>query len=291
MTSEPKDPLVAAEIDIAEPGSALERLAYATGVLLDADDLTAEQTYHRGRLARALMYLFGSGTVVGLQVTREIRAGEEELVVKPGMAIDGLGRIVEVPAESCLALDRWYAAQTPEDLQHAFIAGEGYDGVVADLFLRFVPAERGHTPAFAEGPFASSDATAASRIREGYELRLVPQTAESIAASSRGEPTSPWTALQLDDPPAERARKMRRAIYAAWRGTGDDLVGALPGSTLVPAAKRTPDSPFWVLLARVVIAASAGTPPTRAADLRVEVRDDTRPFCVTPGALARWLFV
>ena len=35
---------------------------YATGMLLDAVDFAAEQTYHRNRLARALAFVSGAGT-------------------------------------------------------------------------------------------------------------------------------------------------------------------------------------------------------------------------------------
>ncbi|MCC6874636.1 MAG: hypothetical protein IT378_10055, partial [Sandaracinaceae bacterium] len=37
-----------------------ERTFYAPGVFLDAEDMKAEQLYHRGRLARVLAYLHGS---------------------------------------------------------------------------------------------------------------------------------------------------------------------------------------------------------------------------------------
>ena len=39
-----------------------DRVHYKTGVLLNADDFIAEQNYHRGRLARALACVNGSGT-------------------------------------------------------------------------------------------------------------------------------------------------------------------------------------------------------------------------------------
>ena len=45
-----------------------QRPFYATGMLLDAADFSAEQTYHRGRLAQALALLSGGGTLAGLAV-------------------------------------------------------------------------------------------------------------------------------------------------------------------------------------------------------------------------------
>jgi hypothetical protein len=51
--------------DALEAAERPDRPFYATGVLLDAEDFLDEQTYHRGRLARALAYLHGTGTIAG----------------------------------------------------------------------------------------------------------------------------------------------------------------------------------------------------------------------------------
>src|SRR5262245_37226124 len=104
------DPLAAAA-ETARAG-VLDRVFYATGILLAADDFDAEQTYHRGRLARALAYLHGSGTVAGLRVgvlpalapgadPAFLQGREEELRVQPGLAIDRLGRLIEIPRAAC----------------------------------------------------------------------------------------------------------------------------------------------------------------------------------------------
>ena len=53
---------------LSEKVQSPDRLFFATGVLLDAEDFKAEQLYHRGRLSRALAYLHGYGTVAGLKV-------------------------------------------------------------------------------------------------------------------------------------------------------------------------------------------------------------------------------
>ena len=45
-----------------------ERVNYATGIMLQADDFEAEQTYHRGRLAQLMRHLMGFGTLAGLKV-------------------------------------------------------------------------------------------------------------------------------------------------------------------------------------------------------------------------------
>ncbi|MEZ5609648.1 MAG: hypothetical protein R3E45_04260 [Rhodocyclaceae bacterium] len=108
---------------------------YATGMLLDAGDFADEQTYHRNRLARALAFvsgagarrlpealdpdtagaagLFGGGTLAGLRVRQVPAAGEavEEIRIAPGLAVDRLGRLVEVPRAVCLRLPGALARQ------------------------------------------------------------------------------------------------------------------------------------------------------------------------------------
>src|SRR5580704_5873316 len=44
------------------------RVYYSLGRMLGVEDFQADQDYHRGRLARALLQLCGTGTVAGLNV-------------------------------------------------------------------------------------------------------------------------------------------------------------------------------------------------------------------------------
>jgi hypothetical protein len=272
--------------------SAPDRVRYATGMLLGADDFADEQTYHRGRLARALAYLHGSGTVAGLRVVTEaaIEPGadeeipegrEEQLRVEGGLAIDRLGRIIELPRSACLRLDRWFNAQTEDDLTQGFHTGSG--GVVVDVFVRFVSCERGRTPAFASGPFDALDAVVPSRLRDGYELSLV--------IRKEAEPPLPeatWPGLATEDDLDARRTALHDAILAAWReGTQWRNGAGLEPLREHAAGQNTTD----VLLARLVIAASDGPPPERVPDRAVTVDNHMRPFAYTPGALARWVGV
>ena len=175
-----------------------ERPAYATGMLLDAGDFADEQTYHRGRLARALAHLAGGGTLAGLRVSwqAEVAAGAdahpEEIRVEPGVAVDRLGRLVELPRPACIRLARWFDAQAASgdavrlasyaDLaRFASARSLADDGalparaLVADVFVRFVACEQGLAPSFATGPYDALDAVATSRLRDACELLLVPR--------------------------------------------------------------------------------------------------------------------
>ena len=112
-----------APIDPLEAAPPAERVNYATGVLLDAEDFRDEQTYHRGRLATALRHLAGFGTVAGLRVLPPEAADVElELGVAPGVAIDRHGRLLELQTPQCIRLARWFAAETTRRLPHAMPA-------------------------------------------------------------------------------------------------------------------------------------------------------------------------
>lgn len=265
-----------------------DRVAYATGVMLSADDFAAEQLYHRGRLARALGYLAGHGTAAGLEVVVDPPAagGTERLHVRPGVAVDRLGRLVEVPRDACLRLDRWLAAEPDDHLVDALktvnVGGGPVTGVVADVFVRYVACERGLTPALASGPFDALDAVTASRLRDGYEITLLARREAGVPPL----PRSPWPApgAAIDDTRAA----LQRALFDAWRET--DTWWTSDG--LAPLPEHAPGQDASALfLARLVVPVDqpggAGR-PTRAAGA-VQVDNAARSFVYPLGALARAL--
>jgi hypothetical protein len=264
-------------------------------VLLDALDFRAEQSYHRGRLARALTYLFGTGTAAGLAVVWEkpIRPGtdtdfpdgrEERLRLKPGLAIDRLGRLIEVPREWCIRLGRWYGSRTPAELSAALHQGV----VTADVFLRFLTDERGRTPAFASGPFDATDATIPSRLRDAFAVDLVlrPEPTPPLPHGLPGNPS--WPDLSQGTA-GERRDALHTALLGAWReGTGflDDQGRLGPLAEHVPGQDTTA-----VLLARVALPADpaeADGRPVRKDPFTVDVGVDNllRRFAYPAGALA-----
>jgi len=282
-----------------------DRVFYATGVLLDAEDFAAEQTYHRGQLARALAHLHGSGTAAGLKVhwvdespdPQAPDAQEEELRVEPGIAVDRLGRIIEVPRAACIRLKRWFdneAALRPDDLAQALYTGaeaadvnreddagavvatDKVEGVVADLFIRFIVCERGETPAFASGPFDALDAVEPSRLRDGYELKLLLRKERPLPLPEKLWPSD--------------AKLLNKAVFDAWHKTTDrtEIQGQRGASDLAPLHEHAAgqDTSF-VFLARVVIPAelASGKPRRKQEDVRVD--NHIRPFVYTTGALAR----
>ncbi|MGH7943384.1 MAG: hypothetical protein ACREF9_00015 [Opitutaceae bacterium] len=259
-----------------------ERLHYATGELLGADDFRDEQTYHRRQLSRALLYLHGSGVIAGLRVVANHQAGrngapdEVELEVKPGLALDRVGRLIEVPREACLRLRRWFdfgASRDPrdedsddeildrDDLRLAWRADAGIDrggAVVADVFLAFHPCDRGYTPAFASGPFDALDASQPSRVRDAHELTLAPRT-EPDAELQNQIGFDHWAGITGATPGARLASDRERSLDA-W--------GALtpPAQNHAGNFRENPPGvdPTAVLLARLRLPSAAAPQVTSA---------------------------
>jgi len=276
-----------------------DRVYYATGAMLGAEDFTAEQVYHRFQLARALAYLHGCGTVAGLRAVHEpaTETQPERLRVRPGLAIDRLGRLVEVSRSWCIRLGPWFESQTEDALRAAFhqevevavpddsadppaASPVTVDGVVADVFLQFAACARGLTPAFQAGPFDALDAVAPSRVRDGFALELV------LRDDPDPQVPAPPTADVADiDDSEDRARATRKAILNGWR----------EGTELQPSGRLTRErehkqgqDPAALFLARIVIAADEGPPVTRRAE-PVVVDNYSRRFVRGTPALALFL--
>ncbi|MDZ4797557.1 MAG: hypothetical protein SGI92_05300 [Bryobacteraceae bacterium] len=275
MSDTVKDPLVTRYLP--------DRVFYATGAMLGAEDFSAEQTYHRGRLARAAKYLHGSGTLAGLNVEYKPAAGtvEEEIVVHPGIAIDRLGRMIEVPSDACIRLGRWYRSQQTGDLFQGFHAADG--GVLVDLFVRFVPCERSRTPAFASGPFDALDAVVPSRLRDAYRLELVIRKEPGAPPL----PVSRWPDLAAIPDPAARRTALHEAILTAWTDGTDSRDD---DDNLERAVEQVEGQDTTSLfLARLTLPATSGSPPARTAGANVPVDNLVRQFVYATDALPRWL--
>jgi len=287
------DPLVASD--------RADRLHYSTGELLGADDFRAEQTYHRRQLARALLHLHGSGVIAGLRVTPRHRPGsggapdEVELEVHPGLALDHAGRLVEVPREACLRLRRWYefiAGSEPSstgldagDLRVAWRADATLTAggaVVADVFLVFHECPRGYTPAFASGPFDALDASQPSRVRDGYELKLVLRTE---ADADLPEAADPWASI-AGATLADRLAAAEQAALELWHRQSqpapENPAGVDPTAVLL-ARLRLPAAPSPSAATAPIPDWSAGVWP----DDEANVDNAVRHLLLPPAAVRR----
>jgi hypothetical protein len=273
----PSDPL--------ERAATPERVNYATGVLLQAEDFRDEQTYHRGRLAAALRHLVGFGTIAGLAVRApEAEDNELELRVEPGIALDRFGRLIELGAPYCIRLARWFAAQETPALRAAIHRAPRTPlpvAVVADIFLSAAECGRGKTPSFANGPFDALDALVPARLAEQPELTLV--------LRAEGPPVDIPTPENFWPAPNATPQARLQAVLGSWDVglTGGIDEGPEPLTEHVDGADLSA-----VLLARLAIPvtlaadAPSGTRPLLDLAERARADNGVRPFIFLPG---KWL--
>jgi hypothetical protein len=270
--STPKDPL-------SRPQPP-DRVYYANGALLDQEDFTVEQIYHRGRMGRALAYLHGHGTVAGLEAAIQQQDEENVLMIGAGLALDRLGRQIEVPRAACLRIDHWFQSQIDDEkgrdrLVNSFRSGSGGtpDGVVVDVFIKFEVCERGKQPAFATGNFDALDAVAPSRLRDSYLLELVIREETAVPIP----PFPDFPDLTGLTPEQIRATVIDYKLQEAWK---DSTAWQGPGETLLHLEEHvTSQDGTEVLLARLLI--PAVSPPLRR-DLNVPI--------VVDNSLRRFVF-
>ena len=273
----PADPLLAM--------GAPERVNYATGVLLQADDFRDEQTYHRARLAKALAYALGHGTLAGLAVRApEAEDNELHLRVEPGLALDRHGRLIELGEAWCTRLSRWFAAQRTPMLRSALHKKPRTAlplAVVADLFLSQADCPRGKTPSFAQGPFDALDALVPARLAELPSLNLVLRAEGPPAALPKPHNYWPEASASADD-------RLAAVLGSYGLGQGEGIDGGLE-----PLEEHVEGrDPGAVLLARIAIPvtlADGAAPEVRPVlDLsrRVLVDNGIRPFIYLAG---KWL--
>jgi hypothetical protein len=101
--------------DVALPANPYVSNRYHFGMLLGVADLEADQAYHRGKAWLHNSWLHGSGCIWGLEV--RIEESRNEVVVKPGLAMDGHGRELSVSADMCVDITRWFDERRPADLE------------------------------------------------------------------------------------------------------------------------------------------------------------------------------
>lgn len=218
LANEQADALVGESLS---PRGVPQRVHYATGVLLGAEDFAAEQLYLRGRMGRAFAALYGHGTIAGLRVSCAAIENEElEVQVAPGLALDRLGRLIEIRRIQCIHVRRWLtqrASMAATALERVSVTDAvrqdtpGDTRLVFDVFARFAICPQGKTPAFAAGPFNATDFVVASRLADAFELTL--QLAHTVGVT----PAAPKGTLAQPQP---RSPKLE-AMLADLQGIAD----------------------------------------------------------------------
>jgi len=263
-----------------------DRVNYANGVLLDEKDFKAEQAYFRGRSGRALSYLNGFGTVAGLHVTT-LASDPHTLRVLPGLAIDRLGRLIEVHVPYCIRMQQWFTSQNENGLAESY-ANSQVDGgplaVVADLFVKFNTCERGMTPCFGVGNVDATDAFTADRLRDGAGLDLILRNQPEEEKPRQKAPYELLSegVLSFEDAIAELGKAKREA---GWREA--DFWNSSNGKINVGDEYSVDQNGTEVLLARIRLPATA-SPMEYDTNGEIEIQNDIRVLSLSTDELF-WL--
>jgi len=277
--------------DDLNPPSPPARVYYSTGRMLGVEDFQADQDYHRGRLARTLMQLSGTGTVSGMLVQTDGNADplKLEIQVTAGVAIDRVGRILEVPRMVCIVLNDWLNqyVQAWQQQQAGLSPGttaiadpntaiHDAKNLMVDVFATFAGCTQGVTPCFAsQDDYDATDAFSANRLLDSFSMQLVLRT-----DANPKTPIDPWASLGPNQPPLAT---LQQSI----------LAGALAPQGAVVEYPPTFSDTTGVFLARILVpatAGSAGNPPTWTLTGfgNAAIDNSKRLFVIPSSILARW---
>lgn len=215
-----------------------------------------------------------------------IGSKELEVQVLPGVAIDRVGRIIEVPRAVCIRLARWLSDQQASDVNQALHGAN----IVVDVFATYVPCTRGVTPCFAtQDDYSATDAFSPNRLLDSFAMQLVLRSDASPQL-----PRDPWLgAGAMATPPNPPAKTLQQTILDATAGPA----ASPPFGTGTPAAELPPGfDATSVFLARILIPATAvpvktGDPPQPpVADLtKITIDNLSRIFLYPAALVARWV--
>jgi hypothetical protein len=208
-----------------------------------------------------------------------------EAAVTAGLAIDRVGRMIEVPQTVCIYLQPWMANQTASDLNLALQGGN----IVVDVFATFVPCTQGVTPSFAtQDDYDATDAFSANRLLDSFSMQLVLRTDPNPQL-----PLDPWIVLgtaPTGGVTGAAVQVLQRSILSANSGAA----AAAPFMAGGPIPREYPPGfdPSSVFLARLSIPATApttqGQPPTYNLNA-IAINNLARLFIYAPSLVARTL--
>lgn len=202
----------------------------------------------------------GATTADGNNTTAWTCAGPSqiEIEVTPGMAIDRVGRMIEVPRTVCIRIENWLANQTVSDLNAALHS----DNILIDVFATFTPCSRGVTPCFAtQNDYDATDAFSANRMLDSFAMQLVLRT-DAVPAL----PKDPWLAagpVPTSAVTPTLTQSLKQSILDANCGassTAPFATNGAPPSEYPPGFDQS--SVFLARCSIPALAAAAGQSPT-----------------------------
>lgn len=261
--------------------------------------LTASTPFTTGPEMPAWSSIVGGAVPDGASVNAWtcIGAAALEIEVTPGVAIDRVGRIIEVPRPVCIGIQTWLASQAAADLNGALkptsAASNAPLAIVVDVFATFVGCTRGVTPCFAtQDDYDATDAFSANRLLDSFAMQLVlrPDVDFTLATPRLNLPQDPWFGIgPVTTPPSPPAATLQQQLLDATTGPG---ASAPFGEVSFPVEIPTQSNldPSSVFLARIMIPATAVAGQAPNANLAAISIDNFKRLFLYPASLvARWI--
>ncbi len=218
--------------------------------------LNGSATFTAGPLLPVWSTAIGSTTLDGspaIPAWTCVGPSQLEIEVSPGMAVDRVGRMIEVPRTVCIRIQPWLANQALADL-NSFLGG-GSGNILVDVFATFVPCTQGVTPCFAtQDDYSATDAFSANRMLDSFAMQLVLRN-----DSNPQLPQDPWDAAGAVPTGAitpDIAKSLKLNILNTNAGPASTPPFAATGPT--PAEIPPGFDASSVFLARVTIPATEG---------------------------------
>lgn len=251
--------------------------------------LTAKTPFTTAALPPVWNTAVGSTTIDGTTSAWTcLGPSQLEIVVTAGLAVDRVGRMIEVPRTVCIFIQPWLDSQSVSDLTSAVHAGN----LLVDVFATFVPCTRGVTPSFAtQDDYDATDAFTANRLLDSFAMQLILRTDASPQLPSDPYQPDPW--LSAETLPAaaitaDLAKAMKLSVLGAVSGPSADN----PFSSNGPTPAEFPPSVDLssVFLARISIPATAAADPTKPPALNlsaIAIDNLSRLFLYPTSLIAR----
>ncbi len=211
-----------------------------------------------------------------------VGAATLEIMVTPGLAIDRVGRLIEVPQTVCIFLQPWMTSQTASDLTSALHTGN----ILVDVFATFVPCTQGVTPSFAtQDDYDATDAFTANRLLDSFSMQLVLRTDQNPSV-----PQDPWMATGAAPSVVTTAVAAALKQDILYANSGPSSAKPFTAAGVTPAEYPPNFDASSVFLARISIpataAATAGQPPNYQLS-QLAIDNLSRLFLYPTSLLAR----
>ncbi len=153
------------------PADPSKHVKYTQGMVLGVDDFTQEFAYLSNRDQWLARDAIGYGTVSGLHVALDVKGGDTEVSVSPGVAINPRGQFIRVAPRQCARIGAWLALPaTQSKLTEQGLSASSELTAYVVLCYRDCPVDE--LPVPGEPCRCDSETMAPSRILDDFRLEL-----------------------------------------------------------------------------------------------------------------------